>query len=535
MNPAAKSPVAAGDYAETLALDSIRESSTNPRRVFHGIEELAASIKQHGLLQAVVVRPAPGADGFEIVCGARRYRAAKLAGLTVVPASIKPMTDEQVLELQLIENLQREDVHPLEEADGYAALLDREGYNADLLAERVGKDRSYIYKRLQLARLAKPIKEAFLAGKITIALALLICRLPNEADQQRAYAKCFPWDWRASKRKPDFSKPASLPAYELDKWIRENITLELSAAPWKKDDAELLPSAGACNLCEKRSGASPTLFDDFSKKNDYCLDPGCFNEKCQAFVQVSIAKTAATGETLVPVSTHYGNPPKGMLSTSEYHKIRDKKDRCEFAEAAIVAHSDDDSYGEHIGHIGQRIQICRAGKKCSKHGGYGHQPKKDPGFAEQWKAKRERLDASIKLESYRELVRAIADQTKQLGPEHLAVIANRLVTGYLRHDGQKELAAILGIDVKKIEDSIPANKGIAGFLLAVCAIPGYGTSTYSDNWLAYAHSIAKLYNIDAAAIEKGIAAPLLKKFAEAKKKAEGAHKAKPKAKSAATS
>jgi len=517
--------VSAGDYAETLALDSIRESATNPRRVFHGIEDLAASIKQHGLLQPIVVRPIP--DGFETVCGARRVRAAKLAGLAVVPARIKPMTDEQVLELQLIENLQREDVHPLEEADGYAALLKREGYTADLLAERVGKDRSYIYKRLQLARLAKPIKEAFLAGKITIALALLICRLPNEADQQRAYDKCFPWRWSGYKQKPDFSKPASTPAYELDKFIRENITLELSAAPWNKDDADLLPAAGACSNCEKRSAASPTLFDDFSKKNDCCLDPRCYAEKRQAFVQVAIASAAEAGKPLIPVSSTYQGAPKGVLNNSDYHKVRDKKDRCEFAEPAIIAHGDE--------HVGERVEICRAGKKCPKHGGYGNQPKRELGFAEQWKAKRERLDASIKVESYRELVRAIADQTKPLGAEHLAVIANRLVTGYLRHDGQKELAAILGVDVKRLEDSIPANKSIGGFLMAVCAVPTFGTSPYSDNWLAYARSIAQLYSIDVAAIETAVAAPLLKKFAEAKKKAELAHKTKPKAKSASVS
>ena len=109
------------DYV-TLPLDRIRESTTNPRQRFDDLEELAASIRTHGLLQPILVRPVR--KDFELVVGARRLRAARLAGLNSVPAQVKPLDDRSAREVQIIENLQRQDVHPLEEADGYKALLE---------------------------------------------------------------------------------------------------------------------------------------------------------------------------------------------------------------------------------------------------------------------------------------------------------------------------------------------------------------------------------------------------------------------------
>jgi ParB/RepB/Spo0J family partition protein len=106
----------------SLPLERIRESATNPRQRFNDLDELAASIRAHGLLQPILVRPLR--KDFELVVGARRLRAAQLAGLTSIPAQVKALDDRSAREVQIIENLQRQDVHPLEEADGYNALLD---------------------------------------------------------------------------------------------------------------------------------------------------------------------------------------------------------------------------------------------------------------------------------------------------------------------------------------------------------------------------------------------------------------------------
>ena len=133
-----------------LAIDTIHESTTNPRRTFDEAKlyELAESIKHNGLIQPITVRP--NNQGFEIVAGARRYRAAQLAELFSVPARIVEIDDAKALEWQLVENSQRVDVHPYEEAQGFQRLLDIPGYDVAALVEKSGKSASHVYARLSL-------------------------------------------------------------------------------------------------------------------------------------------------------------------------------------------------------------------------------------------------------------------------------------------------------------------------------------------------------------------------------------------------
>jgi ParB family transcriptional regulator, chromosome partitioning protein len=145
----------AAEELRYVPIDAIRESTTNHRSHFDPIKlnELAISIRENGVLEPILVRPLFNGEGakhvYEVVFGHRRLRAAALAKIQSVPARIKLLDDKQVLEVQLIENLQRQDVHPMEEAQGFALLLKCEGYTAELIAEKIGKDRSYVYKRLQ--------------------------------------------------------------------------------------------------------------------------------------------------------------------------------------------------------------------------------------------------------------------------------------------------------------------------------------------------------------------------------------------------
>ncbi len=136
-----------------IAIDTIHESTTNPRRTFEEskLHELAESIRQHGLIQPITVRP--NHQGFEIVGGARRYRAAQLAELFSVPARIVDIGDAQAQEWQIVENSLRIDVHPYDEATGYRRLLDLPGYEVATIAERTGKSASHVYARLSLLQL----------------------------------------------------------------------------------------------------------------------------------------------------------------------------------------------------------------------------------------------------------------------------------------------------------------------------------------------------------------------------------------------
>jgi len=162
-----------------LPLVSLTESATNPRRSFDqtALGELAESIKMQGILAPLVVRPV--GQHFEIVAGARRYRAAQLAGLETAPVRIVELTDAQALETSIVENLQRRDVHPLDEANGFAALmrLEEPKYSIEQIAAKVGKAPAFILARLKLVELVPAVVEAFSQDEIGLGHALLLAKL----------------------------------------------------------------------------------------------------------------------------------------------------------------------------------------------------------------------------------------------------------------------------------------------------------------------------------------------------------------------
>jgi ParB family chromosome partitioning protein len=142
-----------------LAIDRISSNPGQPRRYFdeEALADLAASIREHGILQPVLVRPR--ADGhFQLVAGERRWRAARIAGLTEVPAIVEQIDDESALEIAIIENLQREDLSPLEEAEALAALIERHGYSHAEVAQLIGKSRPYVSNTLAITRLPEAVK-----------------------------------------------------------------------------------------------------------------------------------------------------------------------------------------------------------------------------------------------------------------------------------------------------------------------------------------------------------------------------------------
>jgi ParB family chromosome partitioning protein len=173
------------------------ESASNPRKRFDekSIEELAASFKTQGVLAPLLVRELEQSK-YEVVAGARRLRAARLADLVSVPVRIVKLTDAEAIEAQVVENLQREDIHPLEEALGFKSLLElgEPAYTIANIASRAGKSEAYVYGRIRLADLIPSVAEAFLKDQITIGHALLIAKLPP-SQQQEAFAAAFRGMW----------------------------------------------------------------------------------------------------------------------------------------------------------------------------------------------------------------------------------------------------------------------------------------------------------------------------------------------------
>jgi ParB family chromosome partitioning protein len=170
------------DGLNQLALDNIFPNPDQPRTIFNSVEldELASSIKQNGILQPILVKPM-GGDKYQIIAGERRWRAAKMVGLINMPAIIKDMPEKEILEIALIENIQRENLSPLEEAESYKKLIDEYNYTQEKMAERVSKSRSHIANLLRLINLPEKVKHYLNQGLISLGHAKLLIN-QEEAD-----------------------------------------------------------------------------------------------------------------------------------------------------------------------------------------------------------------------------------------------------------------------------------------------------------------------------------------------------------------
>lgn len=333
-----------------IPLSLLNESKTNPRRIFEdtGLKELAASIRSQGVLSPLLVRPLT-VNGFEIVFGARRFRAAQLAEQETLPVRIRQMSDAEVIEAQLVENLIRSEIHPMEEAEGFARLLalDEPKYTIEQIAAKVGKQPSFVASRLKLIDLVPAVVEAFYANEIGVGHALLLAKIAADV-QPQALAACFKEVYNGSQN------PARilLPVRNLQFWIEINVLLVLKDAPFDKRDTQLVPTAGSCADCPKRTGRNKVLFgDDLGRQGDRCVDPKCYQTKIAAHV----AKTVANKPQIVQISTAYGGQKEGspVLSRNKYTAIRDEKPKskeeaqrpefkvCKFAAEAIITEGSD--------------------------------------------------------------------------------------------------------------------------------------------------------------------------------------------------
>jgi len=171
-----------------VPIEYLKPNPRNPRRNFSDAEldDLAASIRQRGIIQPVVVRPVRGAkDVYEIIAGERRWRAAQRAGLHDIPIVLFEASDGEALELAIIENVQRTDLNPLEEAAGYQALASEYGHSHDDIAKIVGKSRSHVTNMLRLLKLPEPVKAYISAGKLSAGAARMLVGAPDPEEMAR--------------------------------------------------------------------------------------------------------------------------------------------------------------------------------------------------------------------------------------------------------------------------------------------------------------------------------------------------------------
>jgi ParB family chromosome partitioning protein len=413
-----------------VPLRELVESPTNPRKTFDDerLEELTDSIRSRGVLSPLLARKVNG--HFEIVSGARRYRAAQRAGLQEVPVRIVAPNDEEALETQLIENIQRADVHPFEEAQGFRALLEREGagYTVEKIAAKTGKAAAHIAKRLRLLDLIPPVADSFTAGRIGIEHALLIAKLGADV-QEEALRHCYDGYYAAND-----AERSLVAVSRLQAWIEQNVYLSLKSVPFSKDDETLVPEAGSCANCPKRTGFNTLLFSEV--REDSCVDAACFNRKLDAHIARRVAKVP----NLVMISEAYnttGETP--ILARRNYVEVvtrKGKKGAGARPEEKLCGHLTSAIHADGMDK-GRIVKVC-ADSTCKVHFGERQEQERQ---RLQWKAEKKTANQKTKQTlafRHRLLAEVLKRVKPQLGTEEL-----RIVTQFVLRSLSHELACRL--------------------------------------------------------------------------------------------
>ncbi|MBK7885162.1 MAG: ParB/RepB/Spo0J family partition protein [Chitinophagaceae bacterium] len=246
-----------------LEVKKITADVNQPRKFFDtsAMTELVESIKTNGVLQPILVRPK--GKGYMLVCGERRYRATKEAGLTEVPAVIREMTDDEALEAQIIENLQRKDVHPMEEAVAFNSLIENKKYSVIEVAARVGKKDWFVKQRLKLNDLIEPWQQVFFSNKMSLQDALQIAPLSVIAQKDL-------FDNQNNVDEPNYR-------LELSSWILNRYKGNLNEASFDLSNPHIDIKAGACINCQFNTAAAQLFPDD--DKSPRCTNIICFKNK----------------------------------------------------------------------------------------------------------------------------------------------------------------------------------------------------------------------------------------------------------------
>jgi ParB family chromosome partitioning protein len=490
-----------------LPIATLVESPTNPRKRFdeRTLGELATSFKTQGVLEPLLVRPL-AATKYEVVIGARRLKAARLAELESVPVRVVKLTDAEAIEAQVVENLQREDIHPLEESLGFKSLLQlgEPTYTMASIAARAEKSEAYVQGRIKLADLIPTVAEAFLKDKIAIGHALLIAKLPD-SQQQEAFNAAFRRMWTS-----EGNQQVLIPVRELAAWIESNILLQLASAPFDKQDETLVAAVGSCANCPKRTGFNKLLFADVRK--DSCTDPQCFRAKIDAHV----AKTLEAKPQLVQISSAWNTREGAPLGRNGYVEIEIRKAKsngtgsksapyqkpCEKMTEAVVMDG---------GRRGELIKVC-ANLSCRVHHPDTPSPER---IAKERTEERKRIEKNKQAITTRHyvLAKVLERVSAPLKKADLLTLARYTIVS-LSYNQVPALAKRHKIETVKTSKSpqevlmkkISAydEAGLARLLLEISLLDSaYQRGNISEDLLMDA---AKRYRVDVEKIEKAVAA-----------------------------
>jgi ParB/RepB/Spo0J family partition protein len=261
-------------YKCPWGVDDIDFSPLNYRKFFseEALQTFAKELSQHGIISPLLLRRKNG-ERYELVAGERRLRAARIANMKLVPAQIVELSDEQVREIQLAENLQREDPHPMNEA-GAIGDMQKVGLSIDEISLRLGKPKQFVYIRLKLLNLIQPIQEMFYANVINIQQALQIATISQEGQTEFFNEDCTKW------------KQKNFQLSNLEYYLRP-YKYDLRNASFDTKDKKLIPEVGACTGCQFNSATLKSLFPDYAKQA-ICTNTSCYSNKCSASLRIGL-------------------------------------------------------------------------------------------------------------------------------------------------------------------------------------------------------------------------------------------------------
>ena len=237
--------------------------------------ELMASIKKDGVIQPVLLRIGT-TKKYQLVCGERRYRASLGAQTQTIPSYIRALSDDEAIQLQIVENLKRKDINPIKEAHAYMLMQQNMKVSAAEIAKRIDKSADYVEERLRLNKLKPEVQDYVRKGIIPLKAALKISRIPEHLHIE-AIKECTDSVDGAHGKTIIFTGLG-----QLQDWLNYNVFNDLASAEFDKEDTRLVPSAGNCTGCNQRTKNTGGLFDDISKK-DVCLNGACFRDKLTAY------------------------------------------------------------------------------------------------------------------------------------------------------------------------------------------------------------------------------------------------------------
>jgi ParB family chromosome partitioning protein len=467
-----------------LTLDVIEPSASNPRR--HGSKaedaELMASISTHGILTPLLVRPMPEAGKYQIAAGHRRFEAARKLSLVTVPVQVREMEDQEYFEILHVENLQRQDVHPLDEAIGFKELLDHGGYDVTTLSARIAKSEAYVYQRLKLNDLIKEAQKLFLGDRIAFGHAVILARLDKK--QQK--------DILADHLFTHQDEPVSV--RELSDYVRRFLYLDLGNVPWALDDSELVAEAGGCSACPKRTGSNPSLFTDM--QHDICTDRGCFEKKMQAHIQNRFDSQPG----LLAFSEYMANHKKDspVQTDATCRRIWNKGDKCESAEGAILVDGSD---------RGKSTFVCRD-KDCPKHGLQARQAKAGGDESAAASRKKHKIEKAFRQKLFSEITRKV----KSLPDHKVTRIVARAMWRRVGGDSKRAMLKAAAHEVPResveqcgerlIEKATPIELG--RLMVSMAIAEELMVSTYGSGKAETMLKLADVYGVDVKEVRDGV-------------------------------